>query len=41
MVTRLLAALGPDPARYTAALIRQAILDEVRDTSAAHAKTMT
>ena len=41
MVTRLLAALGPDPARYTAASIRQAVLDEVRDTSAAHAKTMT
>ncbi len=41
MVTRLLGALGPDPARYTAALIRQAILDEVRGTSAAHAKTMT
>jgi site-specific recombinase XerD len=41
MVTRLLVALGPDPARYTAASIRQAVLDEVRDTSAAHAKTMT
>jgi site-specific recombinase XerD len=41
MVTRLLAALGADPARYSAALIRQAILDEARGTSAAHAKTMT
>jgi len=41
MATRLLAALGPDPTHYTAAAIRQAILDEVRGTSAAHAKTMT
>ena len=41
MVTRLLAALGTDPARYDAASIRQAILGEVRGTSAAYAKTMT
>ena len=41
MVTRLLVALGSDPTYYTAASIRQAILDEVRGTSAAHAKTMT
>ncbi len=41
MVTRLLGALGTDPTRYTAASIRQAILDEVKGTSAAHAKTMT
>lgn len=41
MVTRLLVALGSDPTHYTAASIRQAILDEVRGTSAAHAKTMT
>lgn len=41
MVTRLLAALGTDPARYDAASIRQAILGEVKGTSAAHAKTMT
>jgi len=41
MITRLLAALGTDPAHYTAASIRQAILDEVKGTSAAHAKTMT
>jgi len=41
MVTRLLAALGADPARYDAALIRTTILGEVRGTSAAHAKTMT
>jgi integrase/recombinase XerD len=41
MVTRLLAALGSDPARYDAALIRETILGEVRGTSAAHAKAMT
>lgn len=41
MVTRLLGALGADPARYTAASIRQAVLDEANGTSAAHAKTMT
>jgi integrase/recombinase XerD len=41
MITRLSAALGTDPAHYTAASIRQAILDEVKGTSAAHAKTMT
>ncbi len=41
MITRLLAALGTDPTHYTAASIRQAILDEVKGTSAAHAKTMT
>ncbi len=41
MVTRLLAALGTDPAKYDAASIRQAILGEVGGTSAAHAKTMT
>jgi site-specific recombinase XerD len=41
MVMRLLAALGADPAGYEAGLIRQAILDEVKDMSAAHAKTIT
>lgn len=41
MVTRLLIALGPDPARYTAGSIRRAVLDEVGGMSAAHAKTMT
>ena len=41
MVTRLLGALGTDPARYTAASIRKVILDEARGTSAAYAKTMT
>ena len=41
MVMRLLAALGADPAGYVASLIRQAILDEVKDMSAAHAKTIT
>ena len=41
MVTRLQIALGADPARYTAASIRQAVLDEANGTSAAHAKTMT
>ena len=41
MVTRLLVSLGSDPTHYTAASVRQAILDEVRGTSAAYAKTMT
>jgi site-specific recombinase XerD len=41
MVTRLLAVLGTDPARYDAASVRQAILGEVRGMSAAYAKTMT
>ena len=41
MVTRLLGALGADPARYTAALVRKAVLDQANGTSAAHAKTMT
>lgn len=41
MVTRLLGALGADPARYTAASIRLAVLDELRGTSTAHVKTMT
>ena len=41
MVTRLLGALGADPARYTAAAVRKAVLDEAKGTSAAHAKTMT
>ena len=41
MVMRLLAALGADPAEYVASLIRQTILDEVKDMSAAHAKTIT
>jgi site-specific recombinase XerC len=38
---RLLAALGADPAGYVASSIRLAILDEVKDMSAAHAKTIT
>jgi site-specific recombinase XerD len=38
---RLLAALGADPAGYEATLIRQTILDEIKDTSAANAKTIT
>jgi site-specific recombinase XerC len=33
MVMRLLAALGADPAGYVTSLIRQAILDEVKDMS--------
>ena len=41
MVMRLLAALGADPAAIHGRLIRQAVLDEVKDMSAAHAKTMT
>jgi site-specific recombinase XerD len=41
MVMRLLTALGADPAVYEAGSIRQVILDEVKDTSAAYAKTMT
>jgi len=41
MVARLQTALGADPACYTAAAIRQAVLDEAKGTSAAHAKTMT
>ena len=41
MVVRLQIALGADPAHYTAASIRRAILDELRGTSAAHVKTMT
>jgi site-specific recombinase XerD len=41
MVAMLQIALGTDPARFTAASIRQAVLDELRGTSAAHVKTMT
>lgn len=41
MVTRLQGALGANPARYTAASIRKAVLEEATGTSAAHAKTMT
>ena len=41
MVARLQIVLGADPARYTAASIRQAVLDELKGTSAAHVKTMT
>lgn len=41
MIARLQVALGADPARYTAASIRRAVLDEAKGTSAAHAKTMT
>ena len=40
MVTRLLVRSDSIP-RYTAALIRQSVLDEVRDTAVAHAKAMT
>jgi integrase/recombinase XerD len=41
MVMRLVATLGAEPASYEASLIRQAVLDEVKDTSAAYAKTIT
>jgi integrase/recombinase XerD len=41
MASRLLAVLGADPAGYEARSVRQAVLDEVKDTSAAYAKTMT
>lgn len=41
MIARLQIALGTDPACYTAASIRQAVLDERRSTSVAYLKTMT
>ncbi|MBY5571619.1 tyrosine-type recombinase/integrase [Rhizobium leguminosarum] len=41
MVMRLLPALGTDPRRYDAALVRQAILDEGKRSSPAYLKTMT
>src|SRR5665213_183603 len=41
MVMRLVATLGAEPASYEASLIRRAVLDEVKDTSAAYAKTIT
>ena len=41
MIARLQVALGTDPACYTAASIRQAVLDERKGTSVAHVKTMT
>lgn len=40
MITRLLPALGHDPASYDAALIRSVILDEGSRCSAAYVKTM-
>lgn len=41
MVARLQVTLGADPALFTVASIRQAVLEELRGTSAAHVKTMT
>lgn len=41
MIARLQVALGTDPAGYTAASIRQVVLDELRGTSVAYVKTMT
>lgn len=41
MVTRLVLALGDDPASYDAALVRRVILDEVRKSSVPYVKTMT
>ncbi len=41
MITRLLPALGPDPALYDAALIRRVVIDEAKRSSRPHVKTMT
>jgi len=41
MITRLLPALGTDPALYDAALIRRVIIDEAKRSSRSHVKTMT
>jgi integrase/recombinase XerD len=41
MVMRLLSRLGPDPAAYDAAHVRQAIVAEVKNGSPAFVKTMT
>lgn len=41
MIARLQVALGTDPAGYTAASIRQVVLNELRGTSVAYVKTMT
>jgi integrase/recombinase XerD len=41
MITRLLPALGTDPALYDAALIRQVFIDEAKRSSRPHVKTMT
>ncbi|MGI9435709.1 MAG: tyrosine-type recombinase/integrase [Geminicoccaceae bacterium] len=41
MITRLLPALGDDPALYDTALIRRVILDEAQRNTPVHTKTMT
>jgi integrase/recombinase XerD len=40
LITRMLPALGVDPGKYNAALVRRVILDQIRGCRPAHAKTI-